>query len=523
MLWEDARELWPANPETAEEMSDWVVRAEGLLARLPEHRRVHEELSAEALPRTPEEVISDRENHRSAPELEQIKAAIPSIEEVIASDPESEDAQSWRGKLKKYEGWIQEIEEEMSKRATYNFEDPNKGWWHEALTRLILDLELLKEQDYWSNQDKERGFVTGVKEMRRRLKKAKSVEDLSRKSEEASELWREAVSSISDETECPLYEGLEITPQQGLLPVGRDPNSGLWEFTHVQSRSSSKALERDPESGELLLDRRHGLTFVLIPGGTFLMGAQSEDPDAPNYDPEALPEEGPVHEVELAPFFISKYEMTQEQFARTGYHSPSLYPGGKKVGLDPASGEVINEISRLNPVEFVTWEECSYVCRVLDLSLPTEAQWEYAARAGTSTPWWTGADGASLQDAENLGDQSTKIIGMPAWTYEEWDDGFPVHCPVNAMRPNPWGLHQVLGNVGEWTREVYRPGYPEAAVGPEGLHVKDAKSPKDACTIRGPGWFRTREGYRVSARYMGDPQDYKTEHFGLRPVRRVER
>ncbi|MCH2106229.1 MAG: bifunctional serine/threonine-protein kinase/formylglycine-generating enzyme family protein [Planctomycetes bacterium] len=520
-LWEEARELWPANEETAPEMAAWIQRAEVLLARLPEHRQVHKELSAEALPRTPEEVISDRENHRLAASLEQFKAVLPPIEEAIAADPESEDAEYWRGKLKEYKAYIETTEAEVNERATYNFEDQSKGWWHEALTQLIQDLELLETQGYWSNQDLDLGFVTGVQEMSRRLEDAEALAGESVKGEEVGRVWEEALRSISDEEECPMYGGMQLTPQLGLLPVGRDPDSGLWEFTHVQSRAGSRVPSRDPESSELKLDMGDGLTFVLIPGGTFLMGAQADDPSAPNFDPAATPEEGPVHEVELAPFFLSKYEMTQEQFARTGHERPSLYKGGTKVGLDPTTGEVMDQISKLNPVESVTWEESAYVCRTLDLTLPTEAQWEYAARAGTSTPWWTGADGASLEGAENLGDQATQVIGMPAWTYEAWDDGHPVHCPVNAMRPNPWGLHQILGNVGEWTREVYKPGYPDAPTGPEGWHTTEELKPNETYTIRGPGWFRTRVGYRVSARYQGNQKDYKTEHFGLRPVRVV--
>jgi serine/threonine protein kinase/formylglycine-generating enzyme required for sulfatase activity len=519
MLWGEARDLWPAEPENAAEMSEWVGRAEALLARLPEHRRVHQELSAEALSRTAEEIASDRENHRLSASLAQFKAAIPPIEEVIAADPESEDAEYWREKLKEYEAYIEVTEEAVNERVTYTFEDQNKGWWHEALTQLIQRLEILEAQDYWSEKDKELGFVTGVKELQKRIKDAESLEEESYEGEDASALWSEAIRSISNESECPMYAGLELTPQLGLLPVGRDPSSGLWEFTHVQSRVGARVPSRDPNTGELQLDRRHGLTFVLIPGGRFLMGAQASDPDAPNYDPEATPEEGPVHEVELASFFFSKYEMTQEQYARAGYQSPSFFPSGTKIGLDSATGEVMNEISRLNPVESVTWEESAYVCRVLDLALPTEAQWEYAARAGTSTPWWTGADGSSLQGAENLGDRSTEIVGLPAWTYEDWSDGFPAHCPVNAMQPNPWGLHQVLGNVGEWTAEVFREGYPGGASGAAGWHVEADPTSDKWRTIRGPGWFRTREGYRVSARYAADPKDYKTEHFGLRPVR----
>ena len=188
-LWGEARELWPVSPETAAEMSAWVVRAEGLLARLPEHRRVHKELSAEALPRTPEEIVSDRENHRLFASLAQFKAAIPPIEEVIAADPQSEDAEYWRGKLEEYEAYIKDVEVTVNERVTYNFEDPNKGWWHEALTQLIQRLELLETQDYWSEEDKDLGFVTGVKEMQRRIKDAESLEGESYVDEEASALW----------------------------------------------------------------------------------------------------------------------------------------------------------------------------------------------------------------------------------------------------------------------------------------------------------------------------------------------
>ena len=520
-LWEESRELWPANEETAPEMELWIERAEELLARLPEHRLVYEQLSAEALPRTPQEVAADRENHRLAPSLAQFKAAIPSVKEAIAADPESDEAEYWRGKLKEYEAFIAETEELVNERVTFRFEDQNKEWWHEALTQLIRDLELLEGEEYWASSSGDLGFVSGLPEMRERLKAAEAVGAESVLGEEVSAKWDEAIRSIADEAECPMYGGLELEPQLGLLPIGRDPVSGLWEFTHVQSRLGSRVPARDADSGALKLDTRHGLTFVLIPGGSFLMGAQASDPSAPNYDASALPEEGPVHEVALAPFFISKYEMTQEQYARVAYMRPSLYRGEIDEVLDPETGEVINKISRLNPVESVTWEECAYACRTMDLSLPTEAQWEYAARAGTSTPWWTGEDGASLEGAENLGDQATQVIGMPAWTYEAWDDGYPVHCPVNAMRPNPWGLHQILGNVGEWTREVYKPGYPDAPTGPEGWHTTDELRPNETFTIRGPGWFRTREGYRVSARYQGNAESFKTEHFGLRPVREV--
>src|SRR5690606_29994467 len=112
-----------------------------------------------------------------------------------------------------------------------------------------------------------------------------------------------------------------------------------------------------------------GLVFVLIPDGAFRMGGPGED-------------EGPEHEVALAPFFLSKYEMTSGQWLRFTGANPSAHLG-EKVDLG---------FTLRHPVEQVSWDECDRVLRRMGLVLPTEARWEYAARAGTTTPWSSGAE-----------------------------------------------------------------------------------------------------------------------------------
>jgi formylglycine-generating enzyme required for sulfatase activity len=192
--------------------------------------------------------------------------------------------------------------------------------------------------------------------------------------------------------------------------------------------------------------------------------------------------------------------------------------------MDLATGEVMSRVTQMHPVERVTWSECDYVTGTMDLSLPTEAQWEYAARAGTSTPWWTGSEPESLKGAENLCDSTTRAIGEAGWTYEEWSDGYPAHAPVDALMPNPWGFHNILGNVGEWTRDRHQiSAYSLEVVGGAGERVMPTQNTGKADrSIRGPGWFRASVGVRVSARYSADESEYKTQVFGLRPARAID-
>jgi formylglycine-generating enzyme required for sulfatase activity len=113
-----------------------------------------------------------------------------------------------------------------------------------------------------------------------------------------------------------------------------------------------------------------------------------------------------------------------------------------------------------HPVVTLRWEDAWTICFRLGLVLPTEAQWEYACRAGTTTPWWCGSDKERLREVANLSDLYDQIHEGPrGFVYEPWDDGNAVHAPVGTYLPNGFGLHDVHGNVWEWCQDTHQASY----------------------------------------------------------------
>jgi formylglycine-generating enzyme required for sulfatase activity len=253
--------------------------------------------------------------------------------------------------------------------------------------------------------------------------------------------------------------------------------------------------------GEIhLLDREQR---VLIPGGEFLMGASKRSETHP--DPFATGSEDPLHRVRLSPYLLSKYEMTQSQWQRLTGANPSF-----------------RQTHPLLPVETVTWFECRTVSRRAGLELPSEAQWENAVRAGTKTVWWMGDDPALLAELANLADRAYKQVGAATRPWEgpaePWDDGSALTEAVGNRPPNPYGLHQVYGNVWEWCLDVhaiYGTGS-EAPFDP--VHAGPEEADR---VIRGGAFDIPAVHSRTAARMMDAPTntDY---NLGLRPARRVD-
>jgi formylglycine-generating enzyme required for sulfatase activity len=211
-----------------------------------------------------------------------------------------------------------------------------------------------------------------------------------------------------------------------------------------------------------------GMEFVLIPAGEFQMGSN-----------EGGAAERPAHRVRIsAPFYLGKYEVTQAQWEAVMGTNPSHFTGNPNRPVANVSWEEVQEfIKRLNQHE--GWE----VCR-----LPTEAQWEYAARAGTTTEWY--------------GD-----VGAIAWSRE--NSGGKTH-EVGQKRPNAWGLYDMLGNVGEWCHDGPRTYTAEAVVDPMG--------PTDASPFRvsrGGGFGRSAQYARAATRVELDPSD-RFDSLGFR-------
>jgi formylglycine-generating enzyme required for sulfatase activity len=339
-----------------------------------------------------------------------------------------------------------------------------------------------------------------MEDVKARLHFARTVEK--RSIHDVRALWDEAIASIADEILCPQYKGLKIKPIMGLVPIGQDPDSGLWEFAHIQT---GEIPLRDMD-GRLMLDEGVGLVLVLIPGGSFKMGARLATKDhtvgMPNVDPYSETFERPVHEVTLPPFLLSKFEMTQGQWLRFMVINPSIYaPGWGHVTL-------------LHPVEHVSWKDCTKTLFRLKLRLPTESEWEYGTRAGTATIWWTGNDSRSLESAANLCDLYwLNHGGSSSMHHEEWDDGHAVHAPVGRYLPNAFGLHDVMGNLWEWCQDRYHPDYRGAPADGSSWELGHSINR----VYRGGSWDGDSSRCRSAYRNKTDPTD-RAGSLGIRPA-----
>lgn len=332
----------------------------------------------------------------------------------------------------------------------------------------------------------------------RRLEFARTIRARSVDEPAARAAWERALASIRDVEECPLYGGLRMQPQVGLFPLGRDARSGLWEFAHMMSGE----VPARGDDGQLLLDERTAILLVLLPGGSFAMGAQRADPEEPGYDPDAEDSELGGGTVELAPFFLAKHELTQAQWRFVAGYNPSYFD--QSLGLDPSSGR---PYGGLHPVDSVSREECATWLARMDLALPTEAQWEYAARAGSRTPWWTGADPDLLPRACNA---SSNEFPDP--------DGWTSTAPIGTFAPNPFGLHEVLGNVMEWVADplvYYDEVSPRAGDG-----LRTAAQDKPTAVLRGGAHDGEPRHCRSASRIYALPAT-KLQNSGVRPARAV--
>ncbi len=215
----------------------------------------------------------------------------------------------------------------------------------------------------------------------------------------------------------------------------------------------------------------NGMEFVRICAGAFLMG--SED----------YPDESPVHQVTLGEFWMGKYEVTNEEYRLL--HRDWRNPDSPDHPAEP----------RL-PVTNVDWNDARTFCESFGYQLPTEAEWEYAARAGTTTLWSHGDDEGEL--------------GRYAWFGE--DPRRSRAHPVGEKEPNPWGLYDMHGNVWELVEDWYGPYSSEPLTNPGG-------PPNGSdCVLRGGSFFFASRDLRSAERYWVRPED-RLRFVGFRCVR----
>jgi serine/threonine protein kinase/formylglycine-generating enzyme required for sulfatase activity len=395
---------------------------------------------------------------------------------------------------------------ELDARRTWTFaaDDEAARFLHDTLADLLGKLARLETDEKAA--------------VEQRLSWAQRIGDLTRAHPNARMSWDTVRAAIAA---SPKYSGQPVELRDrdviGLVPIGENPVSGLWEFYELRSAWDGKS---DPASipipphqpdGSIEVTGDTGIVFVLLPGGTFTMGAQSKNPDGPNHDAQANGNEAPVHEVTLAPFFLARHELTKGQWQRlSGGEEPSWYRIGIAYQGNP------EPVGSAHAVEQIDWSDSEKLLRRHGLVLPTEAQWEYGCRAGTSTPWWPGRAASDLSDCANVLDKAGERF-QPLWGRQEgdFDDGRVSLGRVGCYRANAFGLYDVHGNVWEWCLDEYG-SYAGPVRAGDGLRLQgDGSSLR---VNRGGSFYHPASIARSSYRYRY-AVSFRIINLGLRPAR----
>ncbi len=283
---------------------------------------------------------------------------------------------------------------------------------------------------------------------------------------------------------------------------------------------------------ETIPDTEIKFEMLPIPGGEFVMGS-------PKTEPNRKPDEGPQHKVKIEPFWMEKHEVTWNEYDIWSFNldiQRRKLKGANPSALDKIADAVTRPTKPYTDMTFdmghdnypaicMTQLAAKMYCKWLSAKtghyyrLPTEAEWEYACRAGTTT-------------AYSFGDDPKKLSEY-GWYYDISDDKYH---PVMQKKPNPWGLYDMHGNVSEWVLDQYDADFYQKFKGvkvasfPETYSVPEKLYPR---VVRGGSWDNDPEGLRSAARYASTPdwkiQDpqipqsiwYHTDalHVGFRVVR----
>lgn len=319
-------------------------------------------------------------------------------------------------------------------------------------------------------------------------------------------------------------------PQKQTTEAGENQLPG-WPFFHPAGGVNNAYAAHNRQMGgnrnyqiEIPVNEKISIQLVKIPSGEFLMGSER------NVD------EMPVTRTSIEkPFWMARFEVTNEIYALfdAEHDSRTEHRHGYQFGRE---GYPLSQPAQ--PAVRVSWQEAMAFCKWLSektgkkFTLPTEAQWEWACRAGSVTPFYYGEMGSDFTRYANLGDirlrdfaactafkfyESAKILDHPN-KYDDWiprdtvyDDGGFVSESVGRYRPNPWELYDMHGNVAEWTRTAYAP-YPYREN--DGRNDVTAKGLK---VTRGGSWYD--RPFRATSSFRQPYREYqKVYNVGFRVI-----
>lgn len=331
-------------------------------------------------------------------------------------------------------------------------------------------------------------------------------------------------------------EGFGITTQE-------DPNAS----TPINESSPSPAEIARTRAVKIIQTQiagKDGAPMVLIPAGEFWMGSTAEELKevvekcnvSRHFDKQAdckevFLDEMPRHRVSVGSFLLDKHEVTNERFEKfsrqTGYRTTAerkgnaltfvLGIGWKEIEgaswLKPEGRESVFETRRnQHPVVAVSWEDARAYCRWAGKRLPREAEWEYAARAGTVTQYWWGDRASGPYDVANLlDDDEEPVRATRGLKIIQWRDNYRQTSPVGAFRPNPWGLYDMIGNVWEWVDDWYD----ASSYSTEKPRIPDGLLGDKERVLRGGSWDNEPFVARVTTRGR-ESEDTRSPAIGFR-------
>ena len=316
--------------------------------------------------------------------------------EILRAAIERAKSPEGRTELEQLRASEARLSAELSTARSYRFADPSRQFLHDALVSLAADIEAMEDDE--------------VRTLQSRRAWAGQVDSLTRAAWSGGRGWEQAriaIAAADGVTASEAYRAdkIDLVPQLGLVPIGMNPVSRLWEFLDLRSawegrtpmRTGDLTLPGHAADGSLPVHPANGIVFVLIPG---------------DWSRSVLP------------FFLSRYELTNDQWSRL--QSPSQ----RRAGQPAAATEPAVNISEVDAVRTL---------KPWGMHLPRLEDWRHAIACGADLP-----TSYSTTDLITLGN-----------TYLR-EDGYSRVAPIGSFPPNAWGLHDMLGNVSEWTMTTFR-------------------------------------------------------------------